>query len=392
MLDGNGLQIKPALHRMAKGVDAPGVGAVEPARVGLGPHALRPERDPRACRSGHQPEVAATPLRSNDHDDADGRGQRAGRVHVVFGAGQVGRGLAEHLAARGHRVRIARRSATPVAGLEVAQVDARDVAAVREVTRDAAVVYHCMNPSAYTAAAWQAEFPAFGEALIAGAQSAGARLVCLDNLYPYGPGAASRTEDSPHAAPGPKGQVRVAWERRLRAAGASGLRWTLGRAGDFVGPGTGEQSLLSPSVVRRATRGASVWLPGDPDAVHAFTAVPDAVAGLGALGDAAGDVEGRVWHLPILEVTPRALVGAIGAAAGAAPRVRRIPGWALRGLGPVVPLLRELRETLYQWEAPFRASDAAFRARFPGVAPASLDRLARATVATVAPAVLLPAT
>jgi hypothetical protein len=32
-----------------------------------------------------------------------------------------------------------------------------------------------------------------------------------------------------------------------------------------------------------------------------------------------------------------------------------------------VPLLRELRETLYQWDRPFLVDDGAFRARFPRV-------------------------
>lgn len=44
-----------------------------------------------------------------------------------------------------------------------------------------------------------------------------------------------------------------------------------------------------------------------------------------------------------------------------------VPGWAIRLLGPVVPLLRELRETLYQWDRPFLVDDGAFRARFPRV-------------------------
>src|SRR6187401_656461 len=127
-------------------------------------------------------------------------------LHVVFGAGQIGRELARAFA--------------------------------RRVTEGAAVVYHCMNPSAYTKEAWSTEFPKFGESLIQAAVANDARLVVLDNLYAYGVTDGRRTEETPRAATGPKGQVRIAWEKRLReAAENEGLRFVVGRGGDFFGPG-----------------------------------------------------------------------------------------------------------------------------------------------------------
>lgn len=311
-------------------------------------------------------------------------------LQVIFGAGQVGAGLAQALATKGHRVRVVRRSDKPVGpGIDVVAADARDPVAVLTATAGASVIYHCMNPSAYTADAWEAEFPRLGEALIAAAVAHGARLVCLDNLYPYGESEGARHEDSPQAATGRKARVRIAWEARLRRAESEqGLRWVQGRAGDFVGPGVAEHSLFSSTLVERIAAGKSAWLVGDPDVVHAFSYVPDVVAGLAALGTADRDVEGRVWHLPMLEVTPRALVTAIAAAAGrTGVRVRALPGGAIRSLAFAVPLFRELRETLYQWERPFRASDARFRERFHGVG-SDLELVARATVATVRPKAL----
>ena len=53
-------------------------------------------------------------------------------LHVVFGAGQVGSGLARRLVDAGVRVRVVRRSDKPVGpGIEVVAADARDPAAVR---------------------------------------------------------------------------------------------------------------------------------------------------------------------------------------------------------------------------------------------------------------------
>lgn len=298
-------------------------------------------------------------------------------LHVVFGAGQVGSGLVKVLLERGHQVRVVRRSAQPVPGAELAVGDARDAVFAAEATRGAAVVYHCMNPSAYTGAAWESEFPRLGEALIAAAVANDAKLVCLDNLYGYGIVEGRRTEGTPLAAEGRKGRVRVAWDARLRAE--PGLRFAVGRAGDFFGPGVGDKSLLSPKSLGGLLTGTTPWLVGDSAALHAFSFVPDVIAGLVALGES--DVTGVV-HLPVIEVSPAELVSRIAVSLGSTTRPRTLPAWAVRTLGYVVPMFGELRETLYQWDRPFLVDDSRFRARFPGL-PHTLDAAVSATAADV---------
>ena len=194
-------------------------------------------------------------------------------LHVVFGAGQIGANLARTLAARGHTVRVVRRSARPIEGtsIEVVAGDAMDPAFAMRASEGASVIYHCMNPSAYTAGAWTDEFPRQGAALIAAALAHGALLVCLDNLYGYGE-ADRRTEDSPMAGLGPKARVRIAWDATLRST--AGLRYAVGRAGDFFGPGAADNSLFSPKMIDGLRRGDTAWLIGDATAPHAFSFVP----------------------------------------------------------------------------------------------------------------------
>lgn len=307
--------------------------------------------------------------------------QSTAPLHVIFGAGQVGQGLARELLARGLRVRVVRRSAGPAPdGAERVQADVLDPAQAREAARGAAVLYHCMNPSAYTGEAWETQFPAMGEALITAAVEEGARLVCLDNLYGYGEVDGPRTEQTPMRATGRKGRVRVAWDARLRQAAAQqGLRWTSGRAGDFFGPGTGDQSMLAPKLLAD-TKGP--WLLADIEAPHAFSYVPDVVAGLAALGTAEADVEGRPWHLPVMTEAPVEMVRRLAAAGGRAPRFRRLSGWLRAILALFVPIMRELGETWYQWDRPFLVDDGPFRARFPGVG-ATVEEAVAATAAEV---------
>ena len=312
-------------------------------------------------------------------------------LHVVFGAGQIGAGLARTLRARGLRVRVVRRSAKAVGdGLEVVAGDARDAEFARTATDGAAVVYHCMNPSAYSARAWEREFPLLGEALIASALAHGARLVCLDNLYGYGPTDAPRTESTPPRATGRKGLVRVRWQERLETARADGLRYVSLRPGDFFGPGT-EQALVSGDVVRALASGKRPLTIGRSDVPHAFSYVPDVVAALAALGTASDDVEGQSFHAPVLEVTTAELFGLLGEALGVRARPRVVGPHGVALLAPFVPALRELRETLYQWDRPFLVSDARFRARFPGLGTSLADAV-RDTAAAAHPAPRLGST
>ena len=290
-------------------------------------------------------------------------------LHVIFGAGQIGPRLAARLVASGHRVRVVRRSDKPVAvrGVEVMVGDASDPGFAVRATEGSTALYHCMNPSAYTGRAWETEFPRFGEALIEAALANDARLVVLENLYAYGPVDGRLTEDTPLAAKGRKGAVRVRWAARLEEARRDrGLRYTVGKSGDFFGEGA-DQALVSPAAVRGMRDGKRPIALGDPDAPHAFGYVGDVAAGLAALGEAGPDVEGVVFHLPAHEVAPRALFASLGRELGVSVAPRRIARFVLWILSPFVGLFRELLETLYQWERPFLVDDSRFRARFPGV-------------------------
>ncbi len=69
------------------------------------------------------------------------------RLHVVFGAGQVGRVLSARLAAGGLAVRVLSRSrpAALPAGVEWRAVDATDPVAATAAAEGASVVYQCLN-------------------------------------------------------------------------------------------------------------------------------------------------------------------------------------------------------------------------------------------------------
>jgi nucleoside-diphosphate-sugar epimerase len=121
---------------------------------------------------------------------------------------------------------------------------------------------------------------------------------------------------------------------------------------------------------------------GDAAVSHARAWVDDVAATMIAI--ALSDdptVWGRAWHPPVVHVSNRDLVAAIAAAAGVKnPGVRVMPRWLMSALGVFVPILKELREMLYQWEQPYLVDDSAVRARF-GLKAVTVDDGARQIVA-----------
>lgn len=300
-------------------------------------------------------------------------------LHVVFGAGQVGSALARRLASEGLRVRVARRSNEPVGdGIEVVAGDARDAAFAARAVEGAAVVYHCVNPSSYTTKAWTEEFLVFGEAILGAAVAAGARLVVLDNLYMYGPSETRVDESSPMRPVGPKCGVRARWSERLERARAEGANVAVARAADYFGPGAVE-SHVTEAGVRGLGNGTRPWVLGDPSAPHAYSYLPDVVAGLAALGR--DDYRG-VMHLPVVEVAPDEIWRRLAGELGSSVRPRRSGPWLMATLSVFVPFFREIRETMFQWDRPFLIDDSKFRSRFPHIGT-PLDRAVAQTVAAV---------
>jgi nucleoside-diphosphate-sugar epimerase len=304
-----------------------------------------------------------------------------GGLHVVFGAGQVGRVLAVLLAERGVTVRVVsrRRSAGLPDGTAWRAADAADLDAASDAAKGAAVVYQCLN-APY--AQWPERFPPLQRGVLAAAERAGALLVSLENLYGYGPaGGRPMTEDLPLAATTVKGRTRAAMTGELLAAAAAGrVRVAIGRASDFFGPGVTQGSTLGERVFGNALSGRRADFIGNADLPHTYSYVPDIAAGLVTLGTDAR-AAGQVWHLPGPQtVTTRALLDLVAAQVGHPVGVRSVPKLAVRALGLINPAMRGLAEMSYQFDEPFVLDTTKYESVF-GAAGTPLAAAIAATVA-----------
>ena len=176
--------------------------------------------------------------------------------------------------------------------------------------------------------------------------------------------------------PGPGGHD----DELLAAAAAGRVRIAIGRASDFFGPGVTAGSTLGERVFGNALAGKRADFIGNPGLPHTYSYVPDIAAGLATLGtdDRAA---GQVWHLPgPATVTTRALLDVVADQVGHRVGVRSLPKPAVRALGLVNPMLRELAETYYQFGEPFVLDTSKYQAAF-GTAGTPLADAIAATLA-----------
>ena len=286
--------------------------------------------------------------------------------HVVVGSGPVGSSIARLLAGQGERVVMVTRSGggPEHPGIERVAADAADSRRLIELTQGAEVLYNCANPK-YTE--WEKLWFPMNDSMIAAAKAAGAVYVITGNLYGYGPQPGGlMTENSPLAAVGRKGKVRIKmWRDALR----SGLRTIEVRGSDYIGAGAiGIFSMLLPSIEKSRT----AWAPADVNLPHSFTYTGDMASTMVAL---ARDERayGQAWHAPTAPaVSIRELADRYTDLTGA-PRltIRKMPRFTMRTAGLVIPMARELAEMDYQFYAPFHL-DSSLTERTFGLAPTSL--------------------
>jgi nucleoside-diphosphate-sugar epimerase len=273
-------------------------------------------------------------------------------LHVVLGTGPIGLAVMEALVARGKRVHMVNRSgkADALAGVEVLGGDLSKPEDAISLCDGASVIYSCASPP-YSK--WPALFPSLQAGIIAGASTAGAKLVVLENVYMYGPnGKEPMTEENPYAATTRKGRIRAELSRDLMEAHESGkVRVVIGRASDYFGP-RGLMSSMGERVFYPALKGKPAQVLGNPDLPHTYTYLPDIGECLVALGQK-DEALGQIWHLPSDKtLTTRQFIEMVYEEVGQSPRISVTPKGLLQVVGIFNADVREVVEMTYQFEAP----------------------------------------
>jgi nucleoside-diphosphate-sugar epimerase len=286
--------------------------------------------------------------------------------HVVLGTGAIGRAVMEELIKRGESVRMVNRSGKMdevPARVEVVASDLYDHAKVKEVTRDAQVVYQASQPSYKE---WPEKFPLLQKSIIDGLTGNGAKLVIVENLYMYGDtNGKPMTEDTPHNAHTRKGRVRGEISRAAFHAHNDGrVRVTSARGGNFFGP-WGTNSTMGARAFYPLLRGKPAQLIGRMDLPHSHTYIKDFGMALLILGER-DEADGQAWHVPndMPKITQGGLVRMFAEEAGVEPKLSSMGKLMMAIGGLFIPEARETVEMMYEFDKPFIVDSSKFEKTF----------------------------
>jgi nucleoside-diphosphate-sugar epimerase len=300
--------------------------------------------------------------------------------HVIVGAGPVGQATAEVLVGMGHEVLLVSRSGAgpELAGVTRQAADAADADRLSELAEGAAAIYNCVNPPSYDV--WPTFWPPVAEAFLQAAERSGATLVTAAALYPYGPVDGPMVEGMPDAATGKKAMIRSGmWAEAEKRHEAGRLKAVEVRGSDYMGPKVTELMGHIARVSPAALAGKAVWVFGRADVPHSFTDVRDMAR---TLATVAGRPEtwGRVWHAPTNPAkTQTETIADVCRSVGREPvAVRTVPHAVLYAMGWFMPVMKEIRETEYQFARPY-VLDSTESQRALDLEPTPWDEVCRAT-------------
>jgi len=285
-------------------------------------------------------------------------------LHVVLGAsGGLGNAVVQELAKQGKTVRAVNRSGKidVPAEVEVIAADTSDPENTIKACQGAAIIYNCVNVQYMD---WQETLPPIYNNIIEAAAAVNAKLVVGDNLYMYGYVAGPIKEDLPYASLERKGQLRIQLANKIMEAHKSGkIKATIGRAPDYYGPHA-MNAAMAERVFIPALKGGTAMVLGNPDVKHTYIFNEDFARGLIILGEK-DEALGEVWHIPSAEtLTTRQFLNLVSEVAGTKLKIRSASKSLVNILGIFSPIMRELKEMMYEWENDYVVDHSKFMNAF----------------------------
>lgn len=284
---------------------------------------------------------------------------------VVLGAtGAIGSAVVRKLVEKKQPVRAVARNAEYARKLfegsevEIVQADMQSLEQTRKAVAGAEQVYNCIGIP-YTK--WLKLFPKINKNVIEAVAETKALLIYADNLYMYATiNGEEISEDHPQNATSKKGILRKELaEELLRQQVMGRIKVVIVRMGDFYGPHVvnGFTEQLFPNALAGK---ASSWI-GDLDKKHSLIYIDDAAEGLVTVAQFP-ELIGKVWHLEGAEaLTGREFITMINKKLHQETKVKSLTKRTIIVLSPIVPIVREIKELLGQWEKPFVIDGTRFK-------------------------------
>lgn len=261
------------------------------------------------------------------------------------------------------------------AGWQVTRFDrARDD--LHEAVQAVDVLVNAWNPPDYTY--WAREMLPLHQRVIDAARGTDATVIVPGNVYVFGAQTpAPWSDQSPHAARNPLGQLRVQMEAAYRR---SGVRVIVLRAGDFLDP-RASGNWFDMAMVSKLAKGRFTY-PGAQDAPHAWAYLPDMARAAVMLAEHRAALPTYTdVPFPGYTLTGAQIGQELEAITGRRVRMGGMPWAALRVAQYVMPSLKGLCEMRYLWDTPHSLSAERFDALLPDFQSTPVRQALRAAIA-----------
>jgi nucleoside-diphosphate-sugar epimerase len=275
-------------------------------------------------------------------------------ITILGAGGAISNELAVRLAAANLPFRLVGRNPSSRPGAH--EVVAADLTNFDQTFRavDGSTVVFLLAGLKYDRRIWAEQWPRIMANTVEASKRAGAHLIFFDNVYMYGRVNGPMTEQTPFHPASRKGEIRSGIADSLIDEWKAGrLTAMIARAADFYGPGAAN-GLPNTLVFDPLSKGKSAMCLAADNLPHAYTYTPDAADALMKLAQT-DSAWNQTWHLPTTPNPPtgREFIEAAAEAMDVAPKYR-ILGSAMLGIaGLFNPAIREVREMLYQNNAPY---------------------------------------
>jgi len=219
----------------------------------------------------------------------------------------------------------------------------------------------------YDINSWRKFWPLAMRNVIEGCREHGAKLVFFDNIYMYNPEKFSKIDENTLVKPvSKKGLVRQEIADMLLNSTHSGeIEALIARCADYYGPSIDRNSMLNELVVKNYAAGKKAnWL-GPLHFKHSFTYSKDAARATALLGNTT-DAYGEVWHLPTdpNALSAQEIVDVTANYFGTEPKVRVNTPMMVGLVGLFVPVMKEIKEMMYQYDRDYIFDSSKFDQRF----------------------------
>ena len=288
-------------------------------------------------------------------------------MQTILGAnGTIGVVLAKELRTYTEKIRLVSRNPRKVnESDELFPADLTEPGMIEKAVAGSEVVYLVVGLE-YKLKVWKETWPKLVRTTLDACIKHKARLVFFDNVYLYDINAIPHmTEESAINPPSKKGAVRKMLAQMIMDEVKAGkLNALIARSADFYGPDN-EKSFVIEMVYKNIRKGKRPNWFINPDKKHSFTYTPDAAKATALLGNTE-DAYNQVWHLPTDRnvLTGREFIRLFSDVMKGKAKISVIPTWALRPLGLFIPVLKESREMMYQYDRDYFFDSSKFENKF----------------------------